>query len=159
VVLSYEAATEGFESLSELREICRDIIHGKKEQTNHAFYEEAMKYIKSHPLDFLEIQTQISLYTIALSEEYLVIASDQYQQNLKSAFNNQFDFADFKSLHHDLCNRLGQDLELEQIDQLFRNSFLMLSPMSCWLRGALDSLMIDMISQDRQSHKSIFQLL
>lgn len=159
LILAYEAATEGFESLSELREICRDIIHNQKKDTVRTFYQKAKNFIAVHPLACRDPQTQISLYTILLSASYLEIVADQYCHSRTLIFDEEFDFSAFKKLHEDICNQLGEEMALEKIDEFFQSSFMMLSPMSCWLQGAWDSLLVDLTSWDAESHKLIAQLL
>ena len=60
-----------------------------------------------------------------------------------------------------LCEKLSSMEEMDRIDQLqlFQQSVMVTSPLTCCLQGAADTLLGDLISQDRESSKLIFQLL
>ncbi len=58
---AYDAATEGFECISGLREMCRDVIRGEKRDTIRPFYEQVKDFIETDPLNCHEVQTKISL--------------------------------------------------------------------------------------------------
>jgi hypothetical protein len=49
--------------------------------------------------------------------------------------------------------------ETKNIDRLFRQSFLLVTPMTCYLQGMSNGLLYDLISSDREISKLMFQLM
>jgi hypothetical protein len=156
---AYDAATDGFECISGLREMCRDVIHGEKQNTNRPFYEQAEDFIGTNSLDCREVSTKISLYTVLLSGNYIEAMAEQFIRKLKSDLQEEIDFVRFQKLRGRLCDELAGTEEMDRIDLLFRQSFMTVSPMACWLQGAADALLGDLISRDLESSKLNFQLL
>ena len=59
---SYDAITDGFECISKLRELCRDVIRGEKKNMDRPFYRQAEDFIGTNSLDCREVSTKISIY-------------------------------------------------------------------------------------------------
>ena len=116
-------------------------------------------FIRTNPLDCLEVQTKISLYTVMLSDNYLEMMAERFCGELKSELLEELDPVGLRELRGQLCEKLGGTEKMGRIDQLFRQSFMMVSPLSCWLQGAADALLGDLISRDRESGMLNFQLL
>ena len=156
---AYDAATDGFECISGLREICRDVIRGEKRNTNRPFYEQAEDFIGTNPLDCQEISTKISLYTVLLSGNYIETMAEQLIKKLKSNLLEELNLVRLQKLRGELCEQLGGMEEMDRIDQMFQQSFMTASPLACWLQGSADALLGDLISRDRESSCLNFQLL
>jgi len=157
--LAYESGTEGFDNFSELRGICRDIIRGEKRNTDRFLYEQAEDFIGTNPIGCLEVQTKVSLYTAMLSGYYLEVMATIFNREQKSGLAEVLDIIDFRQLYGRICELLGSEEEMKHIDRLFRQSFLLTTPMACYLQGMANSLLYDLISRDRESSKLVFQLL
>lgn len=56
----YDAVTDGFECISNLRELCRNVIRGEKENMDRPYYEQVEDFIGTNPLDCQETSTKIS---------------------------------------------------------------------------------------------------
>jgi hypothetical protein len=155
---AYDAVSDGFEAISELRRMCRDIVRGRKRENDRLFYVQAEDFIGSTPLDFLEEQTKISLYTIMLSGNYIELMAERFVGERKSDLLEELDLVSLQKLRNELCEQLDGMEEMDRIDRLFRQSFMVVLPLACWLQGAADSLLGDLISQDRENDKLNFQL-
>jgi hypothetical protein len=156
---AYDAATDGFECISGLREMCRDVIRGEKKDINRPFYEQVKDLIETDPLNCHEVQTKISLYTLLLSGNYIEAMAERFRKKLKSELLEELDLVNFQKLRDRLCGEFGGTEEIDRIDQLFCRSFMTVSPLACWLQGSADALLGDLISRDRESGKLNFQLL
>jgi hypothetical protein len=156
---AYDAATDGFECISGLREMCRDVIRGEKRDINRTFYEQVKDFIETDPLNCHEVQTKISIYTLLLSGNYIETMAEQFIKKLKSDLMEELDLVRLQKLHSELCEQLSGTEELDRIDQLFCRSFMTVSPLACWLQGSADALLGDLISRDRESSCLNFQLL
>lgn len=156
---AYDAATSGFECISELRGICRDVICREKENMDRPFYEQAEDFIETNPLNCREVSTRISLYTVLLLGNYMETMAERFRKELESDLLEEFDLADFQKLRDRLYDELGGTKEMDRADRLFRQSFMTVSPLACWLQGIADALLGDLISRDRESSRFILQLL
>jgi hypothetical protein len=156
---AYDAVTEGFQRISELRETCRDVIRGEKRNMDRPFYGQVEDFIGTTPLDCREVSTKISLYTVLLSGNYIEAMAEQFIRKLKSDLLEELELVRLQKLRGELCDELGDSEEVDRIDRLFRQSFMTVSPMACWLQGITDALMGDLISRDLESSKLNFQLL
>jgi hypothetical protein len=157
--LAYEANTEGFDSFSELRGICRDIIRREERNTDRPFYEQAEDFIGTNPLGCMEVQTKVSLYTAMLLGYYLEAMATKSYREQKSGLSDVLDIIDLRQLYGRICELLGSEEEMKHIDRLIRQTFLLVTPMACYLQGMANGLLYDLISRDRESSKLMFQLL
>ena len=156
---AYDAATEGFQCISELRETCRDVIRGEKQNTGKPFYEQVEDFIGTNPLDCGDVSTRISLYTFLFSGNYIELMAERFARERKSDLLEELDLDSLQKLRGQLCGELGGKEEMDRIDRLFRQSFMVVLPMACWLQGTADALLGDLISRDRGSDRLNFQLL
>ena len=156
---AYDAVTDGFECISKLREICLDVIHGEKENMDRPFYRQVEDFIGTNPLDCQETSTKISIYTVLLSGNFMEVMAERFRKELKSDLMEELDPVGFQRLRGRLCNELGGTEEMDRIDRLFKQSFMTVSPMTCWLQGIADALLGDLISRDAESGRLNFQLL
>lgn len=157
--LAYESSSEGFDRLSELRGICTDIIRREKRNTDRPFYAQAEDFIETNSLGCLELETKIALYTAMLSGYYLEFMADKFYRNQRSALADVLDIVGFRQFRGGICEALGGEEEMENIDRLFRQCFLVVAPMACYLQGMADDLLYELTTRDRESSKLVFQLL
>lgn len=156
---AYDAVTDGFECISTLREMCRDVIRGKRENTDRPFYAQTEDFIDPNPVNCREVSTKISLYTILLSDNYIETMAERFRKELKSNLLKECDSTRLQELCDRLCDELGGTEEMDRIDRLSRQSFRIVFPMACWLQGIADSLLGDLLSRDKENNRLIFQLL
>lgn len=155
----YDAVTDGFECISNLRELCRNVIRGEKENMDRPYYEQVEDFIGTNPLDCQETSTKISLYTVLLSGNYIEATAELFREKIKSDLQEECDFARLQNLRGRLCDKLGGAEEMDRIDLLFKQSFQIVFPMAGWLQGIADSLLGDLLSRDKESGRLDFLLL
>jgi hypothetical protein len=90
---------------------------------------------------------------------YLEMMAERFRRELKSDLLEELDPVGLQKLRGQLCEKLGGTEEMDRIDQLFRQSFMLVSPLVCWLQGAADALLGDLISRDQESSWLNFQML
>ena len=101
----------------------------------------------------------MSLYTAMLSGYYLEAMATKFYREQKSGLSDVLDIIDLRQLYGRICELLGSEEEMEHIDRLIRQTFLLVTPMACYLQGMANGLLYDLISRDRESSKLMFQLL
>jgi hypothetical protein len=157
--LAYESGSEGFDGVCNLRMLCIDIIRREKRNIDHPFYEQAKTFIEAHPLDCLEVQTKESLYIAMLSEDYFEAAATKFFEEQKNSLARVLDIIDFQHLHKNICELLGGEDAMKNIDRMFRQCFLLTTPMACYLQGMANGLLYELTSRDRETSQLVFQLL
>lgn len=157
--LAYEAACEGFEVAGELNRLFLELIQNNCQYTDHAFYEQAKAYIEAHPLAHQEPHTKLSLYYCALDGSFLKFAYKQYFDRVVVNSHAVLDVCDLQSLYSKICDLLGSEDAMVNLNLLFRQRFLITTAMAAFLQGTTNQLMYSLTYRDRETSKQVFQLL
>jgi len=158
-ILAYEAATEGFETESTLNSLCGEILKGETKSNDHLFYEQVKAFIDAHPLKYQESFTNLSLYDVMLSCSYLESIYDQYYTDLVADIRALLDIVDLNDLYNKICEALGGEQEMEHLNLLFCQRFLIVKAMDIFLQGMTNQLLYSLTYRDRETSKQAFQLL
>ncbi len=158
-ILAYEAASEGFETESTLNSLCAEILRGDSKSNDHPFYEQVKVFIDAHPLKYQESFTRLSLYDIMLSCSYLESVYEQYYTDLVADIRDFLDIVDLNNLYDKICEALGGEKEMEQLNLLFCQRFLIVKAMDTFLQGMTNQLLYSLTYRDRETSKQVFQLL
>jgi len=158
-ILAYEAASEGFETESTLSSLCSEILKGDVKSNDHPFYEQVKKFIDAHPLRYQESFTRLSLYDVMLSCSYLESVYEQYYSDIVADISAFIDIVDLNSLYNKICEALGGEKEMEHLNLLFCERFLIVKVMDIFLQGMTDQLLYSLTYRDRETSKQVFQLL
>ncbi|MBP1736931.1 MAG: hypothetical protein H6Q60_812 [Oscillospiraceae bacterium] len=156
--LVHSAAEDGFATSAELRRLCRETMNGKPDCAGHPLYEKARAYISEHPLPFQERVTRQNLYCVALAGDYLEYAAGNYRQEQKELLQNTLDIVHLRDLYRTVSGILGNESELERLNLLLRQRFLVVTPMSVFLQGLTNDLLYSLISRDMETGKRAAQL-
>jgi hypothetical protein len=157
--LAYCASSDGFDTACELRILCRDIIDGRERSKSHPFYEHAKAYIKEHPFDCQEAATKEALYVVALAHDFLEIVAKRFYEEQQRSIARVLDISDARELYQKISRLLGGENEIQNINRLFCQRFLLITPMAGYLQGLTDDLLYELTYQDRESSQMVFQLL
>ena len=157
--LAYCASSDGFDTACELRTLCRDIIGGRERSKGYPFYEQAKAYIETHPLDCQEDSTKAALYAVALAHDFLESAAKRFYAEQEESVSDVLDIAELRELYRKICGMLGGEEEMRTINSLFRQRFLLITPINAYLQGLTDDLLYELTYQDKESSRTIFQLL
>lgn len=158
-ILAYEAATEGFETESTLNSLCAEILRGDAKSNDHPFYEQVKAFIDAHPLKYQESFTKLSLYDAMLSCSYLESIYEQYYTDLVADTRAFLDIVDLNNLYDKICEALGGEKEMEHLNLLFCQRFLIVKAMDIFLQGMINQLLYSLTYRDRETSKQVFQLL
>ncbi len=158
-ILAYEAASEGLETESTLSSLCSEILKGDAKSKDHPFYEQIKAFIDAHPLQYQESFTKLSLYDLMLSDSYLEFVYKQYYTDLVDDIKAFLDIVDLNSLYNKICDTLGGEKEMEHLNLLFCERFLIVKAMDIFLQGMTNQLLYSLTYRDRETSKQIFQLL
>lgn len=158
-ILAYEAATEGFETESTLNSLCGEIQKGDTKSNDHPFYEQVKSFIDAHHLNYQESFTKLSLYDVMLSCSYLESVYEQYYTDLVADIRAFLDIVDLNDLYNKICEVLGGEKEMEQLNLLFCQRFLIARAMDIFLQGMTNQLLYSLTFRDRETSKQVFQLL
>lgn len=158
-ILAYEAATEGFETESALSSLCVEILKGDTKSKDHPFYEQVKDLIDTHPLKYQESFTELSLYDVMLSCSYLESVYEQYYTDLIADIRAFLDIVDLNDLYKKICEALGGEQEMELLNLLFCQRFLIVKAMDVFLQGMTNQILYSLTYRDRETSKQVFQLL
>ena len=152
-MLLYESAECGFQSSSELRHLCLSVMDSKTDCLEHPLYEKVKQYIGSHPLDYQEGSTKQSLYCIALAGDFLEYAARESYQQQKEKQWEVFDIVDLRDLYRKLSAMLGGEEQMERLNLLLRQRFLIVTPMQGFLQGLTNDLLYCLTHRDVETSK------
>lgn len=155
----YDAASEGFSAASELNSMCVGILSENPKHTDYPFYQRLREYIHAHPLSNWEDYTKIHLYCSMLHDEFMKDATGRFFTGLTEGSQLCVTMQESRRLYENICARLGGEGEMEQLNRLFGQRFLLASVMDTFRQGITDQLVCSLSSRDRQTSKQIFELL
>lgn len=158
-ILAYEAATDGFETESTLNSLCTEILRGNVKSNDHPFYEQVKEFIDAHPFKYQERFTKLALYDVMLSCSYLESIYEQYYTDLVADIRDFLDIVDLNNPYNKICEALGGEKEMEHLNLLFCQRFLIVKAMDIFLQGMTNQLLYSLTYQDRETSKLVFQLL
>lgn len=158
-ILAYEAASEGFETEGTLNSLCAEILKGDTKSNGHPFYEQVKTFIDAHPLKYQESFTKLSLYDVMLSSGYLESVYEQYYADLVADIRAFLDIVDLNNLYSKICETLGGEKEMEHLNLLFCQRFLIVKATDIFLQGMTNQLLYSLTNRDRETSKQVFQLL
>jgi len=142
-ILAYEAASEGFETESTLNSLCAEILRGDAKSNDHPFYEQVKAFIDA----------------VMLSCSYLESVYEQYYTDLVADIRAFLDIVDLNNLYNKICEALGGEKEMEHLNVLFCQRFLIVKAMDIFLQGMTNQLLYSLTYRGRETSKQVFQLL
>ena len=156
--LFHDAAGDGFDMAGQLIGICAGIIRGESEYSGHWFYDQAKKYIDRHPFSYQEVHTKVMLYCLALHEDFIERLAEQFYAGVCKDIRTVLDICDLNDLYTMICNLLGSEADMENLNTLFCRRFLSVNTMTAYYQGASDQLLYALTYRDRESSKQIFRI-
>jgi len=153
------ASEDGSEAAQMLGFLCTDIVLAKGKCKRHPFYQRAKSYIESHPIDCEDTSTKGALYTIALTHDYLEAEVSRFLREQDQHLKSPLDRVDLKELYRQICDVIGDEAGMKNLDRLFRERFLIITSLAGFLQGMAGDLMSELTYKDRETSKQVFQLL
>ncbi|MEL7566119.1 MAG: hypothetical protein AAGU27_14700 [Dehalobacterium sp.] len=138
-----------------MNSLCTEILRGDVKSNDHPFYEQVKAFIDAYPLKYQESFTKLSLYDVLLSCSYLESVYEQYYTDLVADIRAFLDIV----LYNKICEALGGEKEMEHLNLLFCQRFLIVKVMDIFLQGMTNQLLYSLTYRDRETSKQVFQLL
>ena len=147
------AADKGFHLTSELNFLCQSVMKGKADYAEHPLYDKVKEYIETHPLSYLETHTKLNLYCISLMDSFLEYAAGQADKEQKERLRCIFDIVDFRDLYREITALIGGEEKMERINLLFRQRFLIVTPMAGFMQGMTNDFLYLLTERDSQTNQ------
>lgn len=110
-------------------------------------------------MKYQERTTKVSLYSLMLSSVFLEPICEQYFKDISKDTCAFLDIVDLNNLYNQICEALGDKNEMENLNLLFRQCFLVAKAMDIFLQGLTNQLLYSLTYRDRETSKMVFQLL
>ena len=101
----------------------------------------------------------MEIYMTDLSGFNLEYAIGQYQDYLGTCQYSLFDRDESAKLYRDIVRLLGNESDMERLNALFAQRFLLVKPIPLFIQAYTQELMGSLLYQDPQLDRSILQLL
>jgi len=154
-----ESADAGLDSASELRQLCSDVLDCKSNCHEHPLYEMVEAYIKSHPVSFQEDESRINYYCANLIGEFIQYAADRFALDKRNSLSKTVDIVTLRDLYRKISAIIGGEEQMERLNLLIRQRFLIVTPMAAFLQGLNTDLLLNLTYRDPESSKQLFQLV
>lgn len=109
--------------------------------------------METHPLSYLETHTKLNLFCIALMDSFLEYAAGQADKEQKERLQSIFDIVYFRDLYRQITALIGGEEKMERINLLFRQRFLIVTPMAGFMQGMTNDLLYSLIERDSQTNQ------
>lgn len=153
------ASEDGSEAARMLGFLCADIVLEKGKYKRHPFYQRAKSYIESHPINCEDTSTKSTLYTIALTHDYLEAECEKLLKAQDEWTARTLTHTDLNALYRQICDVIGNEAGMKNLDRLFRERFLIATSLECFLQGMSSTLMYVLTKKDSETSKQVFQFL
>ncbi len=157
--LAYDAASRGFDGESPILRMCMEILRHKPKDTENPLYDIMKSYIDANPLPYQEDGTKQAIYCSMLSGDFLETAVRLFNEEIANRFRAVVDIADLQNLYRKLSTILGGEDELEKLHILFRQRFLIATPVAIFMQGTTNQLLYFLLHRDKETSKQVFQLI
>lgn len=159
VDLAYDAASAGFSGQSPMLMLCAEILKREPRNTENPIYDIMKSYIEANPLPYQEDVTKRTVYYSALSGDLLESAVDLFIEELNERFRAVADIVELRDLYQKICAILCGEDEMEKLNLLFRQRFLIATPVAIFIQGATNQLLYSLLHRDWETSKQVFQLI
>jgi hypothetical protein len=156
--LLQESAESGFPAFSELRHLCLAVMKDETGCRDHPFYEKVKAHIEADPLCYQEAHTKLNLYCIALAGDFFEYAAKEYAHKLKEMQRAVFDIVYLRDLYRRICFVMDGEEQMEKLNLLLRQRFLIVTPMAGFLQGMTNDLLEDLTERDVETGKQAVRL-
>lgn len=158
-ILVFSAGESGFDATNEFDKLCYEALDGDLSDNDHPFSEHIKKYIKENSLPFLEPQTNASIIHCALANEFAEYAIQKYSRSLRFEIGKLFDICGLSDLYNQICKLLGGKELMQNLNELLKERFLIVSSISAFTQGLTNQLLYCLTYRDAQTSKQVFQLM
>lgn len=155
--LAYEAAEQGFESGSELQDLCNDILNGADNKKEHTFYQIVKESFANKKYDFQESITLINLHSVSLADAFLEYATQALQLEQESILDSMDDIK-LRELYNKIILAVDEKL-MEQLNNALKERFFITPVITVFMQGLTNDLLYSLTYRDNETGRQIFQLI
>ncbi|MBZ0098597.1 MAG: hypothetical protein K8F30_05910, partial [Taibaiella sp.] len=156
--LAYEAASEGFETASQLQELCFDVMDGSNVHKEHPFYQTVKKSFDGRADPHQEKFTAMSLHCVYLADTFLEHATKLFLEEQDEKLNSVLDDVKLCELYKKISCLIGEEL-MEKLNLILKQRFFIVSAVASFIQGLTNDLLLCLTERDDETNKQIFQLL
>ncbi len=157
--LAYDAASRGFDGEAPILRMRMEILRHKPKDTENPLYDVMQSYIDANPLTYQEDGTKQAIYCSMLSGNFLETAVRLFNEEIADRFRAVVDIVDLQDLYRKISTILGGEDELEKLHILFRQRFLIATPVAIFMQGTTNQLLYFLLHRDKETSKQVFQLI
>jgi hypothetical protein len=107
----------------------------------------------------MELGTNAALYETALMHDLLEVEAERFFKSQERNLAYILDIGDLHSLFRKICDLVGGEEAMENINQLFRQSFMLITPMVVFLQEFTNVLLENLTYRDKETSRLIFQFI
>lgn len=156
--MAYEATSEGFETASQLQELCFDVMDGNNVQKDHPFYQAVKQSFEGQFYTYQERFTVMSLHCVSLADAFLEYATQLFLKEQDEKLSIVLDDLKLCELYKKITHIIGEGL-MENLNLILRQRFFIAPVVAGFMQGLTNDLLYCLIHRDNETSRQIFQLL
>ena len=154
-----DLSDDGEEAGGQLRKLCRQAVRGEDAVGETRIGSTVQAYVASHPYPFLENYTKIELYMADLADLYFEYAVERYAEEQESRLLGGCDPLRANELYNMIVQLVGGETEMEQLNVLFAQRFLLVKPMALFTQAYVQDFVCALTYRDMQTDHTVLQIL
>ena len=159
-MLAYEAGSDGFERVGELRSLCFDVLDRDGTEKDYPFYDTALNALtgRADIMRCQERQTRMNLLYASLADEFLPFAVKHFLREAESRIGDNCDIPKLTDLYRRISEVAGET-QMETLNLRLKQRFLTAPLIPVFVQGATNDLLYCLLHRDSETNKQVFQLL
>ena len=154
-----DLSDDGEEAGGQLRKLCRQAVRGEDAVGETRIGSTVQAYVATHPYPFLENYTKIELYMADLADLYFEYAVERYAEEQESRLLGGCDPLRANELYNMIVQLVGGETEMEQLNVLFAQRFLLVKPMALFTQAYVQDFVCALTYRDMQTDHTVLQIL
>lgn len=154
-----DLSDDGEETGGKLRKLCRQVLRGEDAVGETRIGSTVQAYVATHPYPFHENYTKIELYMANLADLYFEHAAERYAEEQENRLLGECDPLRGNELYNMIVQLLGGETEMEQLNALFAQRFLLVKPMELFTQAYIQDFICALTYRDMQTDHTVLQLL
>ena len=149
------SSEKGFYATRELCQVMTAVLDNRP--IEHPLYEEFCEFINNNPLPYQESVTRSNIYFILHISRYSDHAAKAYWNELWPD-RGKLDRVRLRELYDNICVMLGSEAEMERLNLIIRQRFLIVTPMTGFIQGLTNNLVQTMMVMDPETRRYCYEL-
>ena len=154
-----DLSDDGEETGGKLRKLCRQVLREEDAVAETRIGSTVQAYVATHPYPFLEDYTKVELYMAELADLYFEHAAERYAEEQENRLLGECDPLRGNELYNMIVQLIGGETEMEQLNALFAQRFLLVKPMELFTQSYVQDFICALTYRDMQTDHTVLQLL